>query len=215
MVTIKEDTASLTEQQWEIAHAIAQYLKSQKTDPNEVKKVLEYLRRFKSDNNAGQRFFQYLETLANNGKKVGHSTKTVIYYRNLENTCKEYLEPYKDNPEIILMILGWTVRLIRYYDKDSLETDQTINQTQQSQRQVEIEQAYQFQEFSENQYLDATVTDLKKGNKVTYQLKETKQKLTEKEPKKIDKLSIGQSVQVKITKLEQDGKIKHVKYVES
>jgi len=218
MVTIKEDTASLTEQQWEIAHAIARAiardLSSEKTDPNEVKKTLEYLRSFKSDNNAGQRFFQYLKTLANNGKKVGHSTKTVTYYRNIENTYKQYLEPYTDNPETILTILGWTVRLMRYYKVTPLETQPTINPPQISPDQFENEKAYQSQEFSEHQQLDATVVNIKK-NKVTYELKCNTQRLTEKEPKKINELSIGQSVKVKITKLEEDKKIKHVKYVDS
>jgi len=212
---MKEDTASLTEQKWEIAHAIARDLSSEKTDPNEVKKSLEYLRSFKSDNNAGQRFFQYLETLANNGQEVGHSTKTVTYYHNLENTCKKYLKPYTEYPEMILTILGWTVRLMRYYKVTPLETQPTINPPQISPDQFENEKAYQSQEFSEHQQLDATVIDFKKGNKVIYELKYNGQKFKEKEPKKIDKLSIGQSVQVKITKLEEDGKIKHVKYVDS
>jgi len=70
-----ETTANLTDQEWNIVHAIARDLSLSDTDPNEVKKILEYLRKFQSKN-----FFQYLKTLAKNGDRVGHSKKTVAYY---------------------------------------------------------------------------------------------------------------------------------------
>jgi CRISPR-associated protein (TIGR03986 family) len=78
-----------------------------------------------------------------------------------------------------------------------------------SERQVEITKAIQSQNFTVEQILEATITNIN-GNRVTYQMLEVL-KLTEREPKKSTSLQVGQVVRVKITSLKEDGSIKSVK----
>lgn len=89
-------TVNLTDQEWNIVHAIARDLSLSDTDPNEVKKILEYLRKFQSKN-----FFQYLKILAKNADRVGHSKKTVAYYSAIETACKKHLQEYQDQPQLM------------------------------------------------------------------------------------------------------------------
>jgi hypothetical protein len=214
METTVKETVSLSDQEWNIAHAIAQDLVSAATDPNEVKKALEYLRKFNTKSDLGKSFFQYLTTLAKNGDRVGHSSKTVEYYRSLEKACKKHLADYQDQPQLMLKILGWTTRLMRYYKTTPQGEWEISHEPKQSERQAEIENASSAQEFSEGQEIEATVAELlKKGNKVTYEIAATTQRFTEKEPKKYKSLSEGQKVKLRILRLE-DGKIKKVKCVD-
>ncbi len=66
--------------------------------------------------------------------------------------------------------------------------------------------------FAIGQILEAKVTAIK-GNKVTYEILGNI-KLTEKEPKKAQTLSEGQTVKVEILDLKEEGSIKKVKWVE-
>ncbi len=202
-----ETTASLTNQEWNIAHAIARDLIVSETDPNEVKKILEYLRKFQSKN-----FFEYLKTFATKGHQIGHSGRTIEYYRNIETVCKKHLIDYQDQPQLMLNILGWTTRLMKYYKTTPQGEWEASSEVAVSERQAEIENASSSQEFTEGQEIEATVAELKKGNKVTYEITATTLRLTEKEPKKFNLLSQGQTVTVKITRLEE-GKIKKIKCV--
>ena len=207
-----EDTITLTDQQWNIAHAIARDLILEDTDPNEVKKSLEYLRKFQGKNDLGKRFFQYLSTLVKSGDRVGHSKKTISYYRTLQQACKQHLINYQDQPQLMLEILGWTTRLMKYYKTTPQGEWEASSEVAVSERQAEIENASSSQEFTEGQEIEATVVELKKGNKVTYEITATTQRLTEKEPRKFNSLSQGKTVTVKITRLEE-GKIKKIKRV--
>lgn len=202
----------LSEKEWNIASAIAHDLVLEKIDPNEVKKALEYLRTFRSENNLGKRFFQYLGTLSANGRQIGHSKKTIGYYKSLEKACKNHLQSYQDQPQLILIILGWATRLMRYYKTVPLGEEAT-KQPQSSKRQKEIEEASQKQNWQEGQTVEATVVGFNKGNKVTYELTATTQRLTNREPKKIKLLSEGQKVQVEIIAI-KEGKINKIKCVD-
>lgn len=208
METTVKESVSLTNQEWNIAHAIARDLILSETDPNEVKKILEYLRKFQSNN-----FFNYLKTFANKGNQVGHSKKTIQYYRNIESACKNHLQEYQDQPELMLKVLGWTTRLMKYYKTTPQGEWEDTAEPQPSERQAEIENASSSLEFEEEQVIEATVVGFNKGNKVTYEITATTQRLSEKEPKKFKRLSEGQTVKVKIARLE-DGKIKKVKCVD-
>jgi CRISPR-associated protein (TIGR03986 family) len=66
-------------------------------------------------------------------------------------------------------------------------------------------------EFQLGDIVDAIVIKIA-GNKVTYEIQKTKQKLTEKEPKQAAFFQEEQAVKVKITALKDDGSIKNVKY---
>lgn len=199
---------SLTEVQWQIAHAIAQTLVKEDTDVNELGKAIAYLRTYVNQENAGARFFDYLKTLVRNGRQIGHSKRTTDYYENIENTCSQYLKAYQDDAAIMLQILGWASRLMRYY-KDAGSIGEITAPVVQSARQAEIAEVISTHDFAIGQILEATVTAVK-GNKVTYEILGMI-KLTEKESKKANSLSEGQNVKVEILDLKEDGSIKKVK----
>ncbi|HBL10117.1 MAG TPA: hypothetical protein DD379_01535 [Cyanobacteria bacterium UBA11162] len=201
---------SLTKVQWDIAHAIAQTLVKEDTDVNELGKAIAYFRTYSHQDNAGARFFDYLKTLVRNGRQIGHSQRTSEYYDSIEKACSKYLKAYQDNASVMLQILGWASRLMRYY-KNSGSIGEINKPVVESARQAEIAEVISTHNLAIGQVLEATVTAVK-GNKVTYELMGTI-KLTEKEPKKAQSLSEKQNVKVEILDLKEDGSIKKVKYV--
>jgi hypothetical protein len=206
---------SLTEAESQLAHNLAITLVKEDTDVNELGKVIAYLRSIINQTDAGTRFFKYLKTLVNNGRQIGHSGRTTDYYRSIERACSKYLQSEQNNVHSMLKILGWAMRLMRYYKVSPVE-EMTLTeipeQEQLSERQAEIAKVLQSQKFEIDQVLDATVISVK-GNKVTYEILTTV-KLTEKEPKKAASLKEGQLVKVKITAIKDDENIKSVKFIE-
>jgi hypothetical protein len=206
-------TESLTENQWEIAHAIAQTLVKEETDVNELGKAIAYLRNAVNQNqaDANSRFFKYLKTLVANGRQIGHSGKTTDYYRSIDKACSDCLKGFQGDASTLLQILGWASRLMRYY-KEAGPIGEVVAPVVESARQVEIAKAIGSHEFAVGQIVEAKVTAVK-GNKVTYEILGTI-RLTEKEPKKAQSLSEGQTVKVEILDLKEDGSPKKVKYSE-
>ncbi|MEA5573549.1 hypothetical protein [Calothrix sp. UHCC 0171] len=204
---------SLTETESQLAHNLAITLVQEDTDVNEMGKAIAYLRSIINQPDAGTRFLKYLKTLVTNGRQIGHSGRTIDYYRNIDRACSKYLQNYQNNPDSMLKILGWAMRLMRYYKVSPIE-DINVNEIPEpiSQRQAEIAKVLKSHKFEIDQVLDATVLSIK-GNKVTYGMLETI-KMTEKEPKKAVSLSEGQVVKVKIVALKDDGSIKSVKCIE-
>ena len=210
---IKEE--ELTAAQWQSAHQIAIKL-AQKTDVNEFRKAIAYLRIISNQDNAGKRFFSYLNTLAKNGDRIGHSKRTKHYYQDIFDVCKDYLVAYQADTSIMLQILGWAARLVKYYQENPVGEDfissSGITEPLVSKRQEEIAKQIADNNFTEGQIVDAIVSGKStKGNKVTYTIANTTIKLTNKEPKLFDKLSEGQAVKVQIIKLD-DGKVKKIKF---
>ena len=201
---------SLTDIQWQIAHALAQTLVQEDTDVNELGKAIAYLRAYTNRENAGTKFFDYLKTLARNGRQIGHSQRTSDYYQTIANTCSKYLKAHQDNAAVMLHILGWASRLMRYY-KNSGSIGEITAPLVESARQAEIAEVVSSHNFALGQILEATVIGIK-GNKVTYEILGTI-KLTEKEPKKAQSFSEGQKVKVEILDLKEDRSIKKVKWV--
>jgi hypothetical protein len=206
-------TESLTENQWEIAHAIAQTLVKEQTDVNELGKAIAYLRNAVNQNqaDANSRFFKYLKTLVGNGRQIGHSGKTTDYYRSIDKACSDCLKGFQGDASTLLQILGWASRLMRYY-KEAGPIGEVVAPVVESARQVEIAKAIGSHEFAVGQIVEAKVTAVK-GNKVTYEILGTI-RLTEKEPKKAQSLSEGQTVKVEILDIKEDGSPKKVKYSE-
>lgn len=203
-------TESLTENQWGIAHAIAQTLVKEQTDVNELGKAIAYLRNAVNQNqaDANSRFFKYLKTLVGNGRQIGHSGKTTDYYRSIDKACSDCLKGFQGDASTLLQILGWASRLMRYY-KEAGPIGEVVTPVVESARQVEIAKAIGSHEFAVGQIVEAKVTAVK-GNKVTYEILGTI-RLTEKEPKKAQSLSEGQTVKVEILDLKEDGSPKKVK----
>ncbi|MEG4287359.1 hypothetical protein Q5692_01560 [Microcoleus sp. C2C3] len=206
-------TESLTENQWEIAHAIAQTLVKEQTDVNELGKAIAYLRNAVNQNRADatSRFFKYLKTLVGNGRQIGHSGKTTDYYRSIDKACSDCLKGFQGDASTLLQILGWASRLMRYY-KEAGPIGEVVAPVVESARQVEIAKAIGSHEFAVGQIVEAKVTAVK-GNKVTYEILGTI-RLTEKEPKKAQSLSEGQTVKVEILDLKEDGSLRKVKCCE-
>lgn len=205
-------TESLTEKESQLAHNLAITLVKEETDVNEVGKVIAYLRSIINQPDAGRRFFSYLKTLVTHGRQIGHSGRTAGYYRSIERACNQYLQNQQTNAQTMLKILGWAMRLMRYYKVSPIEEILVSPVEEISERQAAITEVFQSQKFEIDQVLDATVLAVK-GNKVTYEILGTI-KLTEKEPKKAASLKEGQVVKVKITALKDDGSIKSIKLIE-
>jgi hypothetical protein len=211
-MTVEFFAQSLTEVQWQIAHAIAQTLVKENADANELGKAIAYLRAFVHQENAGTKFFDYLKTLVQNGRHIGHSKQTPGYYESMEKACSQYLKAYQNDAPLMLQILGWASRLMRYYQQNAEPIGEITAPVIESARQAEIAEVISAHKFTVGQILEATVT-ARKGNKVTYEIMGTI-KLTEKEPKKAQSLSEGQIVKVEILELKEDGSIKKVKCCE-
>jgi len=199
----------LTESQWQIAHAMAIALAKTETDPNEISKALTYLRAFGHQKDAGKNFFNYLTTLHKNGDRIGHGKRTKEYYGNLEFACNQYLENYQNNVSEMTQILGWVVRLLRYYKTTPVGELTTPQITVQPQSAPINNKTYTVGEA-----LEATITNIKR-TEVTFSLSDTGQKLTNKEPKHCQNLKLEQKVTIEITAVKEDGTIKKVKYSSS
>jgi len=201
-------TDELTAAQWQVADAIARRLVLDGTDVNELRKAIAYLRANLERDKAGKQFFDYLKLLVRHGDTIGHSKRTVGYYRSLDAICSQYLDGYQDDAPTMLLMLSWAARLVRYYDK-GVPTGEIEQPTVTSERVAEIQAVTQAQTFEVGQELNATVIAIK-GNRVTYEILGTI-RLTQKEPKLADKLTEGQEATVRIEALKEDGSIKRVK----
>jgi hypothetical protein len=213
MTMVELSSESLTDAEWDIAHAIAQSLVKEDTDVNELGKAIAYLRTIVNESDSTSRFFKYLKTLLSNGRLIGHSGRTTDYYRSIDKACSDYLKGVGDG-YTILQILGWVSRLMRYYKDAGIPIGETTIPTPfpvESARQVEIAKVVRSQNFQVEQILEAKVIKIN-GNKVTYEILGTI-KLTEKEPKKAQSLCEGQMVKVEIVDIKEDGSIKKVKCV--
>ncbi len=203
--------SELTENQWQIAHAMARLLVQERMDKNELKKVMAYLRTCVEVNEGGERFFKYLQNLVHDGARIGHSGKTLDYYRSLDKACEKYLKPLQKTPQSMLDVLGWVGRLMPYYAGTPVGElmDAPMEITILSTRQAEIAQASANMEFTVGQEIEAMVVSIS-GNKVCYELLGAIRK-TVKEPKKAAMLTEHQVVMVEIVSLDEDGNIKSVK----
>ena len=220
MATIESsiESQSLTEPQWQAAHEIAVELVKSETDVNELGKVIAYLRAAVSKPDAGSKFFKYIKTLVSNGKQIGHSGKTLDYYRSIENACDLFLRDYQADGLAMLQVLGWTSRLMRYYKTAPIGELEAISQERsavpdvQAQRKAEIKASISAQKFEGVKIVDAKIVNKKdKGKEVTYEIVATILKFTNKEPKKFDALSVGQVVKVEIIEITADGIPKKIK----
>ncbi|WP_427156969.1 hypothetical protein ACQFX9_16345 [Aliinostoc sp. HNIBRCY26] len=215
-MTITESASeTITDAQWEIAHAIALTLVKDDTDVNEVRKAVAYLRGYIHQPDATSRFFKYLKTLVSNGRQIGHSGKTTHYYRSIDKACSDYLKSIND-AHTILQILGWVSRLMRYYKDAGVPIGEIAIPTApppESARQAEVAKASSSQKFTVGQVIEAIIA-VKKNIDVTYEVVFTKQRLSKKEHKKAQDLTEGQKVKVEILELKEDGSIKKVKLVD-
>ena len=205
--------SDLTDNQWKTAHAIARQIVQNGANAGELKKAIAYLRTCAGTTDGGTRFFKYLGNLVGGGDRIGHSKKTVDYYRGLNDACIKYLKPLQDSPEVMLEILGWAGRLIAYYQASPIAElmHAPMEIEVQSAKQEAVLKAAAESGFAVGQVVTATIEN-KNGNKITYGLAGDI-RLTQKEPKKAESLVIGQSVQVEIIELRETEVPKKLKLV--
>ena len=99
---------------WSIAHDIAFDLVDWGTDPNELGKVVAFVRRYQNDSEAKNRLLSLVQRLANTRNALIRSRQTQRFYRNIQEACEKHLYDINDTGDI-LTILGWSLRLMRYY----------------------------------------------------------------------------------------------------
>ena len=104
----------MDKKQWSIAHDIAFDLVDWNTDPNELGKVVAFMRRYKGESDAKNRLMSLVQRLANTRNALVRSSQTQKFYQNIQEACKTHLYEVSDTGEI-LTILGWSLRLMRYY----------------------------------------------------------------------------------------------------
>lgn len=206
--------SNLTDNQWNTAHAIARRIVQDGANAGELKKAMAYLRTCADAPDGGTRFFKYLGNLVGAGDRIGHSKRTVEYYRGLNDACIKYLKPLQDSPQTMLEILGWAGRLIPYYQASPIAelTNASMEIEAESARQAAIKAAAEGASFEIGKVIGATIKAIK-GKEVTYEL-EGGIKLTQKEPRKAGDLLVGQSVQVEISEMRETGVPKKLKLVE-
>jgi hypothetical protein len=216
------ETIELKEMHWQVAHAVAIELVKQQLliEPNsdgirtELEKIISYFRAYIIPLETGEKFFKYLNELENNGHKFGGGTNNKEYYTNIKTVCHKHLKDYQNDVPVLLQILGWVVRLMRYYknavpmgELDAFETAAPI----QSEDRAKIAEFSAAQKFTVGQHLEATITGIN-GNRVSCKILGVIDK-THKEPRLAEKLKPGQKVQVEIVKLTEDGIIDKVKII--
>jgi hypothetical protein len=158
----------------------------------------------------GTRFFKYLDNWAAVKHSKVHSKSTVEYYKSLKDVCKS-LKPLQNSPQIMLEILGWAGRLIPYYQASPIAelSNAPMEVEAESAKQAAIKAAAVAAKFEVGQAIEVMIKAIK-GKEVTYEL-EGGIKLTQKEPKQAEKLTVGQSVQAKITEMRETGVPKKLK----
>jgi CHAT domain len=204
----------------ELAHKIAldYSIKDLGTIGNELNQAHAYLRKIVNESDAKTRFFKYLQALAKHGSTIGHSNRTKDYYWNMNEVLDKYLKDDKIDVQLMLEIIGWSARLMRYYKVAPIgETSAFEVKTEESAavvtRRAEIEKLKAKQTFEVGQILDATV-DKKHatGSHVTYLIEGVP--FREKEAKTFNKIPESGTVKVQVKSLKGDGSINHVKFVE-
>lgn len=206
--------SEMNENQWQTAHIMARLLVQADMDKNELKKATAYLRTCVEVADGGERFFKYLQNLVHGGDKIGHSKRTLDYYRSLDEVCVKYLQPFQGTVQSMLDILGWVGRLMHYYAGKPIGElmDAPIDVAVISTRQAELAQVAQSMIWLIGMIVTADITNID-GSKVTYTLP-GQIKLTQKEPKRFKELSVGDIVQVEIAELRETGLPKKVKVVD-
>lgn len=121
-------------QDWQIAEVIARELSNRETDINEFQKVISYVRVQTTvpGNRVGEKFFMLLNTMVRDGRYLVRSGRTMDYYRDLQAVCGQYLSRYRtavgEEAEKLVEILGWSARLMRYYNSEAGEAELAARQ---------------------------------------------------------------------------------------
>ncbi|HID06206.1 MAG TPA: hypothetical protein EYP10_03565 [Armatimonadetes bacterium] len=109
----------MTDSMWQTAHAIARDLVQRHCDPNELHKAFVYLRTHKN----GEQFFRFLNALVQHGRFLVRSRRTLEYYKAMLEVCQQHLRAYRSDAEAMQQVLGWAIRLMRFYMTQQMRTE--------------------------------------------------------------------------------------------
>ena len=204
----------MDKKQWEIAHDIAFDLVDWGTDPNELGKVIAFIRRHQGESDAKNRLMTLVQRLANTRNALIRSRQTQRFYRNIQEACEKHLHNISDTGEI-LIILGWSLRLMRYYRVEPKRaTEEQLPQEQkQTQKQPTMQSSFLKKEeekpkIKKGDRVNATILK-KEGNKVTVQLEtDENEEIVFERP--YYPQQVGAQVKLRVQGVNEDGQITKV-----
>ena len=205
----------MDKRQWEIAHDIAFDLVDWGTDPNELGKVIAFIRRYKGESDAKSRLMSLVQRLANTQNALIRSRQTQRFYRNIQEACQKHLRDISDTNEI-LTVLGWSLRLMRYYRveperaADEQRRPQEPRQTPEprSAQRQQLPKAQEKPRVRVGQKVNATILK-KEGSQVTVQLQTDENEELVFERPYYPGL-VGAKVKLRVTGIDDEGKINMV-----
>ena len=204
----------MNEKQWSIAHDLASDLVDYGTDPNEFGKVAAFMRRHRGENNAKDQLILLLQRLANSNNAPIRSRKTLEYYQDIQESCQKHLSSISE-PDELMLILGWCMRLMRYYrvePKRAYEEQRRPQEPKQTQKprptQTPPPKQPEKPKFKAGDRVNATILK-KAGGKVTVQLQNDENEELVFESPYYPK-PIGAQVKLRITGVDGTGKISKV-----
>ena len=204
----------MDKKQWEIAHDIAFDLVDWGTDPNELGKVIAFVRRHQGESDAKNRLMTLVQRLANTRNALIRSRQTQRFYRNIQEACEKHLRDISDIGEI-LTILGWSLRLMRYYrvEPKRASEEQLPQERKQTQKQPTMQSSFLKKEeekpkIKKGDRVNATILK-KEGFKVTVQLEtDNNEELVFERP--YYPQNVEDNVKLRILAIDENGKIKKV-----
>jgi hypothetical protein len=224
----------MSQQHWDIAHAIALEVVLDETDINELKKAISYLRTIAHREDLGRHFLTYYQTLLRHGRTISHSQKTEKYYKSILDIFDYYLrqclKQQFNNFQVVCEVLGWSARLAQYYkpegkfnDRVKAELGDLLQQRQDSIRNQsrnftvtppdESNFNNPLKQVEVGQILDAVATKKGSRNRVTYEC--LGQTFSEREARNYNKIPLNQPINVEVKSLKDDGSINHIKFTKN
>lgn len=200
---------------WSIAHDIAFDLVDWGTDPNELGKVVAFVRRYQNDSEAKNKLLSLVQRLGNTRNALIRSRQTQRFYQNIREACEKHLHDIGDTGDI-LTILGWSLRLMRYYrvePKHAAEEQLLPQEQHQIQTQVPMQSSFEKKEeekpkIAVHDRVDATIQK-KEWIKVTVQLD-----TDDKEVLIFERLyypkQVGDQIKVIVQKVNNEGQVTEI-----
>lgn len=207
-------TLQMNENLWSIARDLASAIMNKITDVNEFDKVTAFMRQYHKADDALEKFNTLLQQLADSSDAPIQSGKTREYYKIIQDCCQKHLKDI-NNPDELLLILGWCRRLMRYYKVEPKRaTEEQVPQKQkQTPKQPSMESAFLKPEVEKPKIkvgdrVNATILK-KDGFKVTVQLDtDEKEELIFERPYYPGQ--VGATVKLKVQEVNEDAHITKV-----
>ena len=206
----------MEEKQWSIAHDIAFDLVDRGTDPNELGKVIAFVRQNKAESDIKDRLTSLVQRLSNTRNALIRSRQTQRFYRNIQESFEEHLHDIEDTTELLL-ILGWSLRLMRYYriePKRAVEEQQPQQPKQERTAQkpkiipLPLPKEKPKPNIKTGERVNATILE-KEGFKVTVQLDtDNKEELIFERPYYPG--AVGAQVKLRVIEINEDGHVTNV-----